>query len=698
MLLVFTTLLLPAFNSQAGKDDDTNTGAPFYPYRIKDKWGFCTAGKTIVIPCQYERVFFTQKYYIGISGRHYTLYDVHAKRIDSAAAVYLLPEGAVLLVNATKNQDETINPQQARFMELMAEIDVWDQIQPAKAKVLDRNYHSEALSDSVIALHKHFNDILWLRNGSKQGIYDATERKFVVPMQEATVHLTGDLFVVKRSDSDISFIDLQGIHKRLPPKAAGATDIQADVMQFTLREGNTNKVYDSTGRLLLQHVGANPVVTNVTGETRTLGYSMYKAAAETATSLQRNNRLQFLDRTGKLRLENIGEMESLYGTYYIVHHRDAMNRLDDSYIYNAATYKKVFDIFKNGRELNKDHLLFKERDTAGKNTRIYSYKGDRLMTLYDTVMYRGTYPEEIIGRFSAGYTNKYGSHYSKGYTAVRPGKQYPFIVYDDDFNVVSKDYDVIVDMHIGNTTALRVRRNGKWGVLDALDFHALIPVVYDSVQYSTQPYVHVWKEGKGFWVDTANKVLFGGKDFDYVDAHAVKGRWLAMQLAQQKQERGTSYKKPEALQVWIIDAEGRQLAAWKGSNDKGYDYKLTAAGTIIRYGRDDYYKRRLPAQVYDPATGKEQTLPYAVTNVELYDGVPVLITCINEEGERGMVSPAGLQTVVPFAPDVYYRTRNAMFLDGMKQGLLLSTINNSDKEEETGIGFYSIDGIAYWKD
>lgn len=690
--LLMLTGILSSCNSNATKIDITNAKAPFYPYRIKDKWGFCTANKAIVIPCKYDHVFFTQKYYMGIRGNRYTLYDTHAKPVDSAAMVYLLPGNELLAVAATK-QKEMMSQQQSHFMEIMEATGNWDYIRPAKARVLDSNYHSELLADSVIALHKYFKGILWVRNGNKQGIYDVSHRKYLVPVQQAKIRMAGDYFVVKHSDANADIIDLQGNKINLPLDAADAVDIEPNPLQYAIRKDNKNMIYDSTGKLIVQDENATPVVIGNKGTTSKIGYRRYNNVPIAGDILSQNNRLEFYDNSGKLKLSGVEEMENFYDKYFIVHHRDSARRLDDSYVYDAVTGKKVFDIFKNGNELNKEYVVFKDHDAANRRTNVYSYKGDLLMTMSDTATYHGVYPEELIYHLSAVHRSEDGN-FSKNYTALRPDKQHHFTVYDDDFNIVSKDLDAINEMQMGNSYTLRVKRNGKWGVLDEYDFHELIPAVYDSIQWNTQRYVHVWKDGKAFWVDTANNVLFNGKDFDAIDPDGVGGHWLAMKLILQKQNFGTAYRKPEVARAYIIDANGKEIANWEGSADKGYEYKLTGKGNILRYGHDDY-KKRIQVQVLDAATGETHTLSSVLNNVDLCNGVALVIECSNGKG-AGVVSADDLQPLVPFKPDIFYMSRPAIFLDGMKQGILLSEVYGNN--EETLIGFYSKDGVAYWKE
>ncbi|MCD6064759.1 MAG: hypothetical protein K0R82_2670 [Flavipsychrobacter sp.] len=668
-----------------------------YPYRTKSGWGFSTEQKEIVIPCVHEKVSMTCDYYLAKTAKGWVCYDNQARLLDSAGQLFTIASDHLLLLARAETPVEMTEMDEVMkdFFGALEQMDPWQRTEPTTGWLRDSLYAKLPLPDSVIAVYKEYPSVVWLRNGSKQGIYDALERKYLVPMQRADIRLVSDYyFIVMRDSNSYDVVDLGGKSYKFPTPVLKATNIKPDGKGFTTRENDLYIEYDSNGSVIRRPEGT-PVYEQRVETNRLLGYTSYIRGKPGEHIV---NNIRFYDPEGKILLNGVAAMDMIHGSHFIVWRHDSVTDKTDVYVYDALANKKVFSLLDaNGRELNKDRTLFTARDTARKVSRYYSYKGKLLMSVPDSILdwkYR-TKIHDLVQRMDVSKISYDGTHRSVHYTLLRDRKNKPFTIYDDDFNVVSEQYDLVHNQDASGRYSV-VRGRGKWGVV-AGEFRVVLPLQYDSISARNPLYYLVKKDGKMYWTDTTGRALVGGKYFDGLSPNPVNGRWLAFKYkpVPPRWEEHRVYEEVDT--AYVLDDQGNVISTWK-VDAEDYKYELTANGMVIRYPERSY--STMPAQLFDPVSKTVKSFPGIYFSVESYRNNPILVECFNEQEEKTVFSALDMSTVLPEGKYQYMHTSDRSLLPEMKKGVMVegTTENENGQREKETVGYYTIDGVRYWED
>jgi hypothetical protein len=186
-------------------------------------------------------------------------------------------------------------------------------------------------------------------------------------------------------------------------------------------------------------------------------------------------------------------------------------------------------------------------------------------------------------------------------------------------------------------------------------------------------------------VDSNNRTLVGGRQFDDLVA-GPHGKWLGMDIDTEKTDW---HPKKSVVKITLVDSIGKTLHEWNDPSPE-HKYVLTPFGQILGYA---HQKTTL---LYDPLTGKVKNLALFSSNGP--DLVfPFVMEVGNYDGDDGLVSTRDVNLIVPLGKYENIRATKPPLKTLSDEGAFI-TGRDPETDEATMIGFYSVEGVSYWKD
>lgn len=673
-------LLTVLYSCSSSNAPVVSDGTILYPYRVKDKWGFCTEDKQLAIPCVYETVFFSNHFYAGqIREGQQVCYNNRATLINNAAKIILTKSGAILLnyleaPEKPSGGDPVVDdPLLIEILAAIKKSDDWQSIPASTIHFADTNYHVQKLPDTALYLHSRFPELAIVKNGSKTGIFNfMTMSYFIAPDEVSAKDMMemGLLYSRKNRQDNIPEPEMEN----------------ADIAK---RRDDPNTSYEYEVR------ECRPMVSN-----NSLGHIKRLKSLRT---VERYNLRQFYDNEYNLLLDKIEQMECIYGNHFLVQRVSSIDsltrqRITTEFVYDAKNNKIVAFTPKPADELKRDGMMFYYHDKYVHRTYYYNYKGKHIATIYNIAAQKDKTIKQLTSR-DIGYDGQACNHYI---TAIRDNDEQPFRIYDEEFNLLDTTIDDIVGQ---NDYYFIIKKGGKVGLTDAV-FDIILPPLYDSLRIVNNLNMAVHKDGLQYIVDGRGNTLYGGKVFDYVSITPLNGKYLAWKTGSIESTRGRV--ENGITNVYIIDTAGNIISDWE-VNTARHNFELTATGKILKTPIVRRSGKHL-IELYDPETGDVKSAPY-VTSMSLeYKGNALLIQCYNRNEEAALLSANDLSIVVPFGKYEGFSSPEITTKEGMKAGIFVTAKPLETDEEEriphitdpsgkqANIGYYSLDGTAYWKD
>lgn len=661
--------------------------------------------KKILVKAKYPDISYSPYYYtLGDTLKTY-LFTTQGKLLDSADDITLFSRGAVMR-NIIDDDKAPANAKISFVHPADEQKTSWAAIEPCNVWVYDSLRNRTVLPGIISALHLGSMQAL-VNTNNKQGLYDISSGQYIVPAEYDSIILLRPSFYVSYKEGNYRVLDMHGKEQVFPKEILQADVVDTPSMNFTVpdphKQGYTF-LYNREGKMLLNNE-------------RSFGYlDNFIVLRNNPGGPNPKNFMQLADGNGKIVVPDISNVEKVGdGRYYKIQRVDTAK---SRYIYIGiwdGIENKWAQKFDDPEKVDFKKELSVIRDKG--KTAYYSKTGKLLSQHDDTAHFLSF--EEPLKDFDLYDHAIRWDRMRKHFYAFKQAPGKPYIIYDEDGNMLGDRYDDILEPG-GDSKYFSFRIGNKWGLAD-MYMKEVIPVVYDTNIYAPwQPVLPkllfvVSKDGKKFYTDTTGKVLFSGKWFSYIQDKPQNGLWLAFDYKPKAKERSVS-RTEEIEKMYLIDASGTIKKQWdiqypaSGYQTPKYQFRFTGGGKIIKTVENSNF--RLPAEIYDPKTTTTKQVPYRITFTRGTNQAIVLLQCTNDKGEEGMVNASDMKIVVPFGLYEHFYTEaytmpdgsHAMWLKGERTKPKSKTAAEDfarfmspwgDKEVST-IGLYSENGMAYF--
>ena len=689
---------------------------PLYPYKAGKLFGYCTKEKRMAIPPVYITTEANDNFYICTASTGIvTVFNSRAQAIDSASYnIFRIGTGKVLLIEPYNVRDmvKLLIAQQQNSRRTLSE---WTELTPSRAWTIDSLGNKTVVKDTLIAMH---DGHAWVRvrNGNYQGVYDINTQQYIVPLSPDSMRIVPHKFILVSSADKCTAYTFTGKSYNIPIAASDLSKIYNDglLLETHAKKGENGSLYTNTGKLLFAADKDWGRLIYPNEKVKALWLSHRKQ------TMKPDNRIALYSADGTF-IKNVCTVKEWLNDMLLVAIADSAAALTtNTYLYDIVKnswkliYKEPFaqapgSTFPEPTALSTDYGQFLTVKHAGYREYINGYTGKIQFSMPDSMWGHKPY-RQVMGDLT--YTKLIDGHWTNvRYNFVREKMDRPLTLFDPQLNIINKKYDSIVSLRILANKFAKVKRKDKYGLINS-NMEETIPPVYDYLEFKNSLYAKVTKKGKTYWIDTANNVVFGGVYFDYISDYSVNGKWLAFTYqARPAYLHNNNYDYTEVAKAYIINANGEILATWDVSNVVGAAYLLTVNGKILRYHSSKF----LPPtsiQLYNPATNKVDSLPYAYRDYKTLNNAAIVIICTNTDKEQGVFSALDLSPVLPFSDYEEYSGMTAKEVintkPGMESGIILHAMKKDyESDPESKIthhtnyvkligGFYSVSGIKYW--
>lgn len=522
-------------------------------------------------------------------------------------------------------------------------------------------------------------DYLVYDSNGKKGLMDAYSLSILVPAGYQEVrHLGHTIFW--NDEQDFIVVDRNGDTHDFSPLVYQAQQISRDGKVFMLRkeiEGSAPiaynyYIYKANGTLLENVQGSVSGVTVSNGR----GYISIAKKIDGGYSVR-----TIMDTDGNYVIKNVRlGLSGIGNVFFTLSEDNSINGLINIVTGEYMLRSKGDEIIY--RHDQRKGLL----STEDGSKRVY-YDGNGNIVAEVSLADIKKYGEEALAR---------GSRYVKAFRSSPSGK---FKVYNQACTKkYEQEFEAIGEVSHSGFFAGKI--DGKWGVYmpdstaalqhkaDA-DFQNLIPPEYDTIKMYNQGSYHVlndyykygyYKVSKGdkaFWIDGANKVMAGGRDYDMLGENYVEGKTLAYQI---KREDWKAY----ASKVFIVDSSGDELYSLDMPEQTVYHSVHLLTGDRI------FFEKENNSYIKDAASGKMTELKGLISVgdesvVYNKNSVPLAVVCRDEDDEEGVYSFASGNMIVPVGK--YSGIRSIPYLnsavvlygigDGFGSPVLIGTIDKN---------------------
>ena len=178
------------------------------------------------------------------------------------------------------------------------------------------------------------------------------------------------------------------------------------------------------------------------------------------------------------------------------------------------------------------------------------------------------------------------------------------------------DTDYVVDNYYRSLpNALIVKKQGKWGVI-SFSLKEIVDPLYDSILFAGNYTFTVKKDGQYFHIDTANRVLFGGKFLDYIYSEPIDGYLICIKISKMSDYK-SSWDK-----VYVADTNGNIVYVFDKS-----EYAKEQGFGLLRNGLVLYYSNKMDKSVIlDVTTKKLIKTPENYAYSSIFAGILVSVT------------------------------------------------------------------------
>ena len=691
---------------------------PLYPYMAGQRFGYCTHDKKMVIPPVYWKTESNNNFYVCHDTMGITIvFNSNGVRIDSAYDVYNVGTSRTLFVapcSVAAMKEHIKGHVNRRYQE-------WEYFTPSTAWTIDSTGHRAPIADTIMAISDE-HKWLELRNGDRNGIYDVAQSRYVVPMTTDSLQIVEHKFFLVRGAGHCIAYTEDGKKYTVPPTVAELGNIYNDGGYFesSFMPERRKAIYDSNGTLVMPPEKYWEALTNE--ENRIIGFYVFvkdKALHTFAPYELYNGKGEYVKDIYYL------ERGRARGNCQLISMYDTTDRNSPlKYLYDmVANTWQLIDMAPtpNKRrptwEYVKSDGQFITVNDAGGVAYYSAYTGTLVFTIRDSVWSK-RFNKQVIGTISSGRNTTPLPPYF--YRETIDG---PLTLVDPVYNTINNDYDSIVSLEMYFPRYFLVKKGRKWGLMNG-DLKEMVPAIYDHIDLprprrycyennsfdASLPYLHVTIGAASYWVDTNGTTLFGGINYSAVANYSVGGQWLAYSYKELTSHIDKSYKYTVVEKVHLIDKDGKILASWKGSDSIGYNYIITVNGKILRYCNGE--KATMPNfQLFDPQTGKTDTLHARFKEVRTFHNAALLIICEDTGRHPGVFSALDFAKVLPYGhyEEAEIRTTEVTSaMAGKESGLMLEVPEKDNNPGPEGDhpylkrplhlygGFYSVSGIKFW--
>lgn len=686
-----------------------------YPYKAGKLHGYCTQDKKMVIPAAYIMTEANSHFYICVDSTGLKrLYNAQAQLVDSARyQMYPLNNNRTLLIDAYDTRKMIEMLIQAQNSDRRPE---WMPLAASHARIIDSIGNKLIIPDTIVSIHESHN---WLktRNGALQGIYNLTQQEYLIEPTSDSIYTIPHKYIVKYNPTyKCIAYTLTGQAYSIPPVASNLAEILNDGQLIATQPiaGNHGALYNSQDALIMD-------------QQMNWGKLIYPNNSIKALWVKQNVKydpkgnhmaLHSMDGTFIKDVQNATEwLKDLLLVTIIDTNQPATT---NTYLYNVVknTWKKVHSAPLVKPEMNSyntnNQVLATEAPFLSikyPEYRVYlnGFNGKKMFTIYDTVWGHKPLKQRMGYLQQTQYLD--GAWQKVYHRYVRKKLDGNFTLYSPELKVVNKKYDSIAPLRILGEKFAIVKSNGHYGLINST-MKETIPATYDQLDFKNSHYAKVKKNGRTYWIDTADNEVFGGTAFDYISDYSVNGKWLAYSYkAPPAYWRTNNYEYTEVAKAYLINAQGNILNTWDAGNTANTAYMLTVNGKILRYPAPNSHAT-CGMLLYDPETKKIDSLPHTYRDIKTYKNAAIIIQCINTDREMAIFSALDFSMVLPYSNYEEYSGLNVKEITpiqpGGPEGI---TFHAARKYYETETdskfphsntyyrligGFFSNAGVKYW--
>lgn len=685
-----------------------------YPYQAGKLFGYCTQDKKMVIPAIYIFTEANSHCYIcyDSTGKK-KLYNAQAQLIDSARYhIYPLSNHSTLLIDAHDTRKMIEMLIEAQNSDSRPE---WVPLAPAHARIIDSVGNKHLIPDTIVGIHVGHN---WLktRNGALNGIYDLIKLEYLIQPTSDSIYTVPRKYIIKHTPYKWFAYNLNGQAFSIPPVAGSLADIMNDGQLIATQPiaGNQGALYNSQGTLIMNQqqnwgkliypnnsIKALWVKQNVQYDPKGNHMALYRIDGSFIKDVQ--NAKEWLK---DLLLVTIIDTNQPATTNTYLY-----NVVKDSWrkVHSTPLVKPEMNSYSNNNEVLTTEAPFLSIKYPEYRVYLNGFNGKKLFTIYDTVWSHKPMKQRM-GHLRQSQFQE-GTRIEVYYRYVRKKLDGNFTLYSPELKVVNKKYDSIAPLRILGEKFAKVKSDGHYGLINST-MKETIPATYDQLDFKNSLYAKVKKNGRTYWIDTADNEVFGGTSFDYISDYSVNGKWLAYSYkAPPAYWRTNNYEYTEVAKAYLINAQGTILTTWDAGSTANTAYMLTVNGKILRYPAPNLHST-CGILLYDPETQKIDSLPHAYRDIKTYKNAAIIIQCMNNDREMAIFSALDFSTVLPYSNYEEYSGLNVKEITpnqpGEPEGITFHAVKKYYEEETNSKfphsntylrligGFFSTSGIKYW--
>ncbi len=670
------TLTIFTCNGASGK------GEYRIPYRSACYWGLSDEHGNIIIPCKYADLQYSYPYvFVTDTGKQgtITIFDYNGQFVDTC--VYYTPIGnRYCIFHESKSgatpgtftyNDVKSNMYQTTLF--YSAISITLLRTPLLGYVLWPDNSRHQLPGTVNALVNDLNYAVVMQNG-KCGIYNMKNDSFTIPATYDSITFIKPALLLGHHNGETILFDLNGKQFPCHPDD-NAIYIDTTTLNYVVKEKVKPTFKTDTISQTIDKITGKPVTSVRTRNTgyagaKSNGYRLISKDGKTLIPAERDweygpqnahvpvyirllksydsmkygeSSFQLADLNGQILLPSAGDITHIEGNLYRITDNSGGKRQE--YIYDMVQKKTIISADQQ-ENISPDNNGF-YTTTKDRIHYYYTNKGALITTVADTIsswQKEWNLVKKIDLKLEDSVWRKTGV-FTKTYYAFRSTVNEHFTVYDQHYNKINTDYEGFTPF-VSSSKWISFQKNGKWGLVD-YDFKEVIPPLYDNMLTTDDSCAIGIVAGVKKRINLRTFRAIDITGFDDFGFSYFGNKFLALK---NMFERPGSYHflYPRTQTIYVTNSNGKIIDSMLQNDTQLYKYEFTAKGKIIKYPDRDRMEHEGEVSIIGKTKESYKNCPYKFFKAEVYYGKALLLQCVNDSDELGMISADDFSVVVPF--------------------------------------------------